>query len=270
MNPTERDIRTLRENIEETRERISGEMEEIGNRLTPEHARDVTRKKMARARDRAIEGAEHRARAVADTTVRTGRRVGETLSDNPIPAAMVGIGAGWLLWNTLRPERERLAERVAETETGRELSQRAEEARERARERSSSMRERLGSATTSVRYRARASAETARERGVEIAERGGDQARRTWDRTSEGFDANPLAFGVAALVIGAGLGMMLPHTQREDRLLGARREQVVDRARRSAEEAKEVAIHSAQEGMRAARETAREEAEHREELPPRS
>jgi hypothetical protein len=64
-----------------------------------------------------------------------------------------------------------------------------------------------------------------------------------------------------------GIGLMLPHTRREDRMLGRSRERVITRARRIADEAKEVAVDSVREGFRegahTARETARREAEER-------
>ncbi|HYO96134.1 MAG TPA: DUF3618 domain-containing protein [Polyangiaceae bacterium] len=58
---------------------------------------------------------------------------------------------------------------------------------------------------------------------------------------------NPLALGAVALVAGVGVGMLLPRTDREDELLGASRDRLVEEAR-----------GAAQELGRAAQETARE------------
>ncbi len=68
-------------------------------------------------------------------------------------------------------------------------------------------------------------------------------------------------FGGVCLLAGIGLGLFLPHTHREDRALGASRQRVIERARHLADDAKNVAVDSAKEGFRAARETARREAE---------
>lgn len=269
MNPTDQEIRRLRESIEATRERISHEMEELGNLLTPEHAKEIAKEKMVEAKGRAIEGAQNSARAMAETARETGRRFGRGVADNPVPIAMMSVGAGWLLWNAMRARRHRPDGEARAAYPG-EMGETHGRERGHARETSSSMRERVGSAATSVRHRAQVSTSSARERGSDLAVRGRHRAQRSWDRTYEGFDANPIAFGLAALVLGTGIGMLLPHTMKEDRALGERRQRIVSRARQRAEEAKDVAIRSAKEGLRSARDTARQETEKREELPPHS
>ncbi|MEO7095344.1 MAG: DUF3618 domain-containing protein [Polyangiales bacterium] len=60
-------------------------------------------------------------------------------------------------------------------------------------------------------------------------------------RVEEGFEAtmrdNPLAVGAVAVALGAAVGLVLPHTDREDQLMGDAKQRLVDRAQGIAHEA---------------------------------
>ena len=60
-------------------------------------------------------------------------------------------------------------------------------------------------------------------------------------RVEEGFEAtmrdNPLAVGAVALAIGAAVGLALPHTAKEDELMGAAKDRLIDRAQGMAHDA---------------------------------
>lgn len=259
------DIKALRRNIEATRQRISGEVEELSERLTPEHARNVAKEKLVEAKDRAISRASDGAQIVASSTADAGRRAGNAIRSNPIPTAMVALGAGWLLWETFRPTDGPSHERIEGIKG--EARERIDRGRERARYAAADYKDRARTVYSSAAESVRGSALSVKSKGGELYDRGRYGAERAYVRTQDAYDMNPIAFGAVTLLAGVGLGMLLPHTQREDRLLGERRQQAVERARRMAEEAKDVAIESAKEGYRAAREHAQHEAEERPDLP---
>ena len=259
------DINAIRRNIEATRHRISGEVEELSERLTPEHAKQVAKEKLVEAKDRMITRASDGARAMAHTTADASRRLGSTIRDNPIPTAMVAMGAGWLLWEAFRPTSGPTYDRMESAKAN--ARGRLDHSRERARALGTEYRERARTAYSSAAESVRSSALSAKGQAGELYDRGRDGAQRAYVRTQDAYDTNPIAFGAVALLAGVGLGMILPRTERENQYLGERRQQLVDRARHMAEEAKEVAIESAKEGARAARERAREEAQRRPDLP---
>jgi hypothetical protein len=317
-NGKRNDIDELRGDIEDTRQRISGEIEATGDRLTPEHAKEVARERVrervGEAKDRAIEGARSSARNVAHVARRTPSELPNVIRSNPIPTAMLAVGTGWLVWSAVqRSRRAEMETRAGEGSYGEsgygeqvegiegytapegyeekagELKHRAREraeyvkstareraesakatARERAqslksgaRERAMHARERVGSMTGKARERVSERASSVRHRASDIASRGRERAMSMRERGGSAFSANPLAFGALALFTGIGIGMLLPHTRREDRMLGEPRERVVERARQIAHEAKDVAVHSAKEGVRVARETAKEDSSER-------
>lgn len=80
---------------------------------------------------------------------------------------------------------------------------------------------------------------------------------------------NPLALGLAALALGALLGMLLPETQRENELLGPRRDQLAEQAQNTVKEltqkvtvVAETAKDAARDAVTEAVETVKTEAQH--------
>jgi ElaB/YqjD/DUF883 family membrane-anchored ribosome-binding protein len=369
-NDHDNDVDALREDIEVTRQRISGEIEAIGEKLTPAHAKDVARDKVAdardrafgrvvdardravgrvvHARDRAMERVGTSARSAADAARHAGERMPTIVRENPIPAAMLAVGATWLTIDVINRLRHRRSmrsgrvehiglgygeglegygggygtdigtgERYEHTEgfggtegygtegygtegygtegyTGSasygygnenvEGGMRYEEEGfgaidrtgeqpirrkgEQLKERAGAARERIGEAAHSARERLRGTSHHLKERagsyaqkGREYADKGRHGAIEVRDRSMDAYQHNPLIFGAVCVLTGVGLGMLLPHTRREDRALGERRQHFVRRARHVAEDAKEAAVHSAREGFQAAKETAREDFE---------
>ena len=89
----------IRADIRETRERLGDTLEEIGDRLNPKHLTEQVKDNL---RDATIGRARHVARTAADRVNDTRYSIMDTIRDNPIPAAMIGIGLAWLLINKRR------------------------------------------------------------------------------------------------------------------------------------------------------------------------
>ncbi len=271
---TDQDIHALRENIEETRGRISGEIEAIGDRLTPEHAREVARGKVIEARDKAVGRVRERAQSAYDKASEQTQRLPRVIRENPVPVAMLAVGGAWLTVSAIRyarRDREPQLELDLEPHQGIEEHHRIGEMRERigsiagdARGKMGSVaeraRSRFGSAAETTKSRVGGTVSSVKDRAGSLATRGRDTASEALGRSRSLYENNPLVFGGVCMLAGIGLGFLLPHTQREDRVLGRGRERVVDRAKHLATDAKDVAIDSAKEGFRAARETAKREA----------
>jgi ElaB/YqjD/DUF883 family membrane-anchored ribosome-binding protein len=267
----DKDMETLRADIEQTRQRISGEVEAIGARLTPEHAREVAKERIVEAKDRAIENVKTSARSAVRVAGRTGGEIGHAIRDNPIPTALVGLGAGWLLFKAFQRAREvqqlELPLELGPTteplgyEESFEIEERGRlhSAKDRLSHAASSAKSRVRDATEHARERVSEKAHVARERATDLAHRGRERAEVAWGKTNDAYGRNPLAFGAVAIAAGFGLGMLIPSTEREKELLGERRERVLSRAREVASKAQNIAIDSAKEGMKAASGTAKEE-----------
>ena len=119
--------------------------------------------------------------------------------------------------------------------------------RSRAAERGEQFQEKASELGHQARHRAEEGVRVARERAAGAARSVGRQAREAGDyierravraeRTLEDFvRENPLVAGLITAGIGAIVGAAFPSTQKEDEWMGPTRDQLVDRARDTAEE----------------------------------
>jgi ElaB/YqjD/DUF883 family membrane-anchored ribosome-binding protein len=101
----------LRAEIEQTRAEMSGTIDAIQERLRPETLAEQAKEAAAEAASGAVESAkeavreatigraERMVREVNETARETSGSLMDTIRDNPIPAALAGIGLGWLWMN---------------------------------------------------------------------------------------------------------------------------------------------------------------------------
>jgi len=68
---------------------------------------------------------------------------------------------------------------------------------------------------------------------------GREQMRQVGGRAQQTMEENPLGIGLAALAVGVAIGLALPATRRENQMVGEWRDQVVDRARSTAQDVKQ-------------------------------
>jgi len=101
------DTAEIRAEIEETRVEMSGTIEAIQDRLSPQHLKEQVKDQVreqfqdvkATVREATIGKAEDMVRNVGDTLDEARYGLMETIRQNPIPAALVGIGLSWLFMN---------------------------------------------------------------------------------------------------------------------------------------------------------------------------
>jgi len=86
----------IRAGIDETRVEMSETIDAIQERLNPQHLKEQVKEQV---RDATIGKAEHMIRNASDTLSEARYGIMETIRQNPIPAALVGVGLGWLFMN---------------------------------------------------------------------------------------------------------------------------------------------------------------------------
>jgi hypothetical protein len=262
--PAEADerARELRVEIAETRGEMSETIEAIQDRLKPSNV-------VANAKESVRNATTEKVKQMANTAEYAADRVMnntfmDTVRDNPVPAAMIGIGAAWLImkgrsgncgyyrgeygrsdyggrydWRTRTGGADLrgygaegvLGETDIDTDTGGGVG-------ERVSEKVSDVASRASEYVNDARYR----------------------ARRTTRRAQTSFDRvlreNPLALGAAATLIGAAIGMTIPATEAENELMGDARDTVVERARGMASDAAERVQNAAEQVKDVASKTA--------------
>lgn len=232
--------------IEMTRERMSQNIDELGEKLSPQN--------LKRQAKEAITGkAQDVVNNVGDQARDTGSRLFDFIRENPLPVAAVGLGAVWLVQQRNRSEisGDRMA-RFAYTGPER----RGTGLRQRVGEATSGLTERAGEIAGSARERVGDLGSGARERAHDLGVRAKEQGRRARGGLDRMMDENPLAVAAGAAVIGLALGLLVPESERENRLMGPTRDNLMDRAQTTAERVKDAAVEATHD----VREVVREEA----------
>jgi uncharacterized protein (DUF2267 family) len=96
----------------------------------------------------------------------------------------------------------------------------------------------------------------ARMQGRRMVDGAGAQARRAEQTFESTLRENPLAVGAVAIALGAAIGLVLPHTQKEDEWMGQVKDRLVHRAEGAAQgalrAAEETVTHRLEAGERSA------------------
>jgi hypothetical protein len=83
----------LRADVERTRERLSQDVDALGAKLSPQNVKAEAKQAVKRTVRR---GTNELRDGVNSATESVSSFVGQ----NPLPLALIGVGVGWLLWNT--------------------------------------------------------------------------------------------------------------------------------------------------------------------------
>lgn len=215
----------IREEIERTRAEMSETIEEIQERLSPEHL-------IQQAKDSVQEAAAGKMRNVVEKTRETVNTAADYVRDHPVQVALLAAGVTWLMTRNNHPEwrrspavydgnadaygdRHRIRDAAAEY---------GAQAKDRAREVTEQVQGAARVATDQVQGAARVAT---------------DRVQQRWQQAGSSIERwvsqNPLAVGAAAIAAGAAIGLSVPGTSIEDRTFGETRDSVVERAGEAAQ-----------------------------------
>ncbi len=255
------DTTAIRAEIETTRVRMSQTLDEIGERLNPHNIKENVKDSIKEA---TIGRVSHMARNAADSVSRTTNGVTDTVRDNPIPAAMIAIGLGWMIWNGRSSNQSASYRNVYDVGYGDDYGQ--EYGREGGRDVASAARQKIERAergvqqmASTVKGKASELTDNVKDRAQGFASSVSETTRRSKGRVEDAFEANPLVLGAVAMAAGLAAGFSAPVTDREVRLMGGARDELVDRVRDVAEDTKEKAQRVASHVVEDAKSAAREE-----------
>jgi hypothetical protein len=217
---------TIRAGIMEARERITHDLDEIGERLNPQHIKEDIKDGI---REATIGRVEDMARQAGHRLNDGATGIVQTIRDNPIPAVIAGVGLAWLFMGNGSNARQSNGPGTVDR------------AKDKVTDFAGTAREKVtdiaGSAQEVVSSAARPRIETA--------------------RTS--FEDNPIALAAGVLALGLVAGLLAPATQSESRIMGDVGERVVDKVTEVAREATDKAQHVAERVVEETKAAVREE-----------
>jgi hypothetical protein len=242
--------------IELTREEMHDTVEAIGERLTPGAIAENAKETVRDATVGKVEEMAQSARGALDdasTTAYEARNgIMDTIRQNPIPAAMAGIGLAWLWTHRSQGQsyRSGMWHRGSEWDYGYGGSRYGAShpgeggAGQGVSSRVGDVGERVGDVGDRVSRRVEQGMETVGDQVDRLGERMGDVPDEMGYRVhdlSEGarnlIEESPLAVGAVAVAVGTAIGAALPSTSTERRVLGPAAERAIGTAEEKATEA---------------------------------
>ncbi len=241
----------IRAEIEATREEMSGTLGAIGERLDPN--RVVSQAKEA-VRDATIGRVEDAVGSAAETARGAGITMWDTIRQNPIPAAMAGIGIVWLWQSRSGNENQRrrdgyradyaaygsYRDGYAEGgETGSRspidtaagaVGQVKDTAGDVAGQVAGTVGDGVGQVAGTVQSTAGQIAGSVQGIATQAVWQAQGAVQQTSTQLRRMMNENPLALGAVATGVGVAVGLLVPETPQEHRLMGEARDTVAEKA----------------------------------------
>jgi gas vesicle protein len=253
----EEQVTEIRESIEHTRAEMSETIDELQERLSPSYLKAQVKEQVIEqykqvrdtVREATIGKVEDMVERVSDSVYETRRTIVDTITANPIPSALVGIGLAWLWMNRghdSRSGRPRFDDRHRSGRRYEEWERNADTTRNLASKTGDAVSEVAGQiqdAASSLADKAKATISGVVDQAQASAGQFVDQTQRRAQRVEERFNAtlrdSPLAIGAVALALGTAVGLAVPQTRKENEWMGEARDTLVDKAQSVAHDAME-------------------------------
>ena len=199
------EVAASRAEIERTRTDMSETVDAIQNKLSPQNLKEQAKEQ------------------ATGTAKGAGSTIMQTIRENPLPAALTGIGLGWLFMSARK-----------QSASGPSGGQSVSQAQERAGQ----------------------VANQAQDRMSQLGSQAQGQAQRAKGGFQRMLQENPLAVGALAVGAGAAVGLAIPQTAKEHEAMGEARDTLVERAQEKAQDAQQRVQRVAEEAQSAAKEEA--------------
>jgi ElaB/YqjD/DUF883 family membrane-anchored ribosome-binding protein len=253
MGTTDDAVARLRSGIERTRADMGETIGELRHRLDPAHLKDQLKEQVRdqvkeqvtehynqvkdSIRQATLGKVEVMVERMGETVSQTRRSIVETVTANPIPSALVGIGLAWLLMNRGDGQANRPGSSNGRR-SGNPSGERSDDSDQSWGDRASAMAGEIQGTATELAGKIRESAAGAIDQAQGAASRIADQAQTQGRRAQQHFDTamrdGPLAVGAIALAMGTAVGLALPRTRKENEWMGEARDTFVDNAQAAA------------------------------------
>jgi ElaB/YqjD/DUF883 family membrane-anchored ribosome-binding protein len=245
----------IKSQIEETRNQMGETIDAIQERLSfaniSEQVSETVSNAIETAKDTAYE-------ATIGKAVNFMKNFGDGVSHsttfkavkkNPLPLALIGIGTGLLVYQSMSKSSSRTGNGTSrrlysggatgdESSTFGSAKRTLSDATDKIGDTASSAYESVsnvaGSAYESVTGAVSSASTRASDVASRVYDRAGEYGTIAHEKYDEYLEENPLALGAVAIAVGAAVGLAIPSTNYEGRLMGDAREKLMERAQDAA------------------------------------
>ncbi len=173
-----------------------------------------------------------------------------TIRENPVPAALAGIGIGWLLINrsgsssgqqtgsSVSSQANQAVGQAQQTvgQAAGQAQQAAGQVAGQAQQAAGQVAGQAQQAASQVQQTTGQVVDQVQETAGQVAGQVQQQAQRARGRLEQMVMENPVPIGALALAIGGAVGLAVPGTEREQQLMGETRDRVVERVTETVQE----------------------------------
>lgn len=208
-----------------------------------------------------------KAEQVAQTTTVSTKKAGSslmtTIKQNPIPAALTGLGLGWMAMSGMgggaksqssggsSSNEKTVQERTSDTgisfstptytgqtsgTTNGDSGDSGMGATDKAKQTASAVTDQARDAASTVTGQAKETASTVTGQAKETASTVTEQVSQISTRLRQTLKDKPLALGMVAVAVGSAAGMAVPVSQRETQVFGESRDKLMEKAQTGAQD----------------------------------
>jgi ElaB/YqjD/DUF883 family membrane-anchored ribosome-binding protein len=250
----------IKAGIEQTRTEMSQTIDAIQGKLNPqnivEQAKESVREATIGRVEDMVNNATYTARGASSSFM-------DTVKQNPLQAAVAGLSLGWLImksrsgssgnqqWSGNRYDNIRgnythgydsgygtgydyNYNYEAQNRGDGGIGQTVGRAGEKVGDVAGQVGQKAGDVVGQVGEKAGDVVENVQNRAGDIAWQAQYRAQRAQGQLERMLRENPLAVGAAAIVLGAAIGLAVPETEQEHKLMGQARDNVMDKAKEAA------------------------------------
>jgi Protein of unknown function (DUF3618) len=287
------EVGQTRAQIEQTRAEMSTTIDAIQEKLSPQHiaqqAKDTVKEATVGKAQEMVTNAGDTASELINTAGSSAKGFGSSLMDtvkaNPVPAALAGIGLGWLFMSGRKqstgsshnanhsgqdessargynPGRSGQYGSVSYQETsGSPLGDRLASAQDKVGGITGHAQDKASNVAGQVQDTAGQVTGQVQDTAGQLADGAQYGVQRAQGAFQQALQSNPLAVGVVAVAVGAAIGLSIPETEKENQLLGEARDEVMQQAQQTVQEKAQQVQTVAQQAVGAAKDAAQQSAD---------
>lgn len=187
--------------------------------------------------------------------------VRDVVSEYPGPAILIGAGLAWMLLSREQKYSRSLPTRLKESALHRKdqlvdavhhAKDHVQDAQQSLLEKAREAREEAMHGFESGKQKAADKAESSKLQALQKLDDAKSAAGATAEAARDAYqhvlEDNPLILGACAMIAGLAIGLLIPSTQREDEMMGAQRDNLLDQARAIVDNARQAAVSTLRSG----------------------
>lgn len=250
-----------RAEIEQTRAGMSETVNAIQEKLSPQNlatqAKDTVREATVGKAEQMISNAGEQAKG-------TGFTIMDTIRQNPLPAALMGIGLGWMFMSGRNQGTTGITGSSSGASAQRALNKAqnkfdatASQSQYKAGQVAGQVQDTVNQVGNQAQDQISRLGTQAQDQASQLTSHAQDQVQRAKGGFEQSIQENPLAIGALALGVGAAIGFSMPTTSKENQLMGQARDNLLEKAQESAQDATEKLQRVAEEAQSTVKEEAK-------------